>query len=319
LGDRSDILAWSAHGSLSDTRAALGIAGVLPTPQDWRRFLDRLLLWSGALALAGAVVFFIAYNWAELGRFARFALVETAIVLAVLGYWRLGVDRPAGQASLLVAAILLGVLLALFGQTYQTGADNWELFAWWAALIAPWVLLGRFAVLWLLWIVVANLAIGLYFQVFPSLLGIALASERQLWALWGFNTTALLAWELAAPRVNWLRARWPARLIALTSGVGITLLGLHAIFWRYDGRAAALLACVIWLAAAYATYRARRRDLFMLSGAGLAVIVLVAATLTRVLVGGRLDAASLLLIALVVIALAAALGAWIRRIAEEQP
>lgn len=318
MGDRSDILAWSAHGSLSDTRAALGIAGVLPTPQDWRRFLDRLLLWSGALALAGAAVFFIAYNWTELGRFARFALVETAIVLAVLGYWRLGADQPAGQASLLLGAILLGVLLALFGQTYQTGADDWELFAWWAMLIAPWVLLGRFAALWLLWIVVANLAIGLYFQVFPSLLGIALGSERQLWALWGFDTVVLLAWELAARRVDWLRARWPARLIALASGVGITLLGLHAIFLRYDGRAAPLLACAIWLAAAHATYRARRRDLFMLAGAGLSAIVLVAATLTRALVSGRRDAASLLLIALVVIALAAALAAWIRRIAGEQ-
>ena len=49
-------------------------------------------------------------------------------------------NRPAGKAALLAAALLTGGLLALIGQTYQTGADTFELFATWAALILPWVL-----------------------------------------------------------------------------------------------------------------------------------------------------------------------------------
>src|SRR3546814_15416019 len=81
-------------------------------------------------------------NWNDLGRFAKFGLVGLLLIVAVIGYWRLGVDRAAGKASLLVASILLGALLALFGQTYQTGADTWELFANWAVLMAPWAL-GR--------------------------------------------------------------------------------------------------------------------------------------------------------------------------------
>ncbi len=51
---------------------------------------------------------------------------------------RLGPECTPGKAALLLATLLLGVFLALFGQTYQTGADPWQLFANWALLILPW-------------------------------------------------------------------------------------------------------------------------------------------------------------------------------------
>src|SRR5437867_9569809 len=125
---RNAILGWSERGAITDVRAALDMAGVLPHAQHWRAFLDRLLLWSGAVALAAAVVFFIAHNWNDLGKLAKFGLLEALVLAAALGYWRLGPEKAAGKASLLVACILFGALLALLGQTYQTGADTWELF-----------------------------------------------------------------------------------------------------------------------------------------------------------------------------------------------
>ena len=84
MSDRSDILAWSGVGAVTDARAALALAGVTPDARAWRHFLDRLLLWSGALALAAAAVFFVAYNWNDLGKIPRFALVSTLILVAVL-------------------------------------------------------------------------------------------------------------------------------------------------------------------------------------------------------------------------------------------
>src|SRR5699024_11365250 len=42
------------------------------------------------------------------------------------------------QLLLLIASIITGSLLALFGQVYQTGADTWQLFFAWAILITPW-------------------------------------------------------------------------------------------------------------------------------------------------------------------------------------
>ena len=68
MGDRHTLFAWAERGAITDLWAALGVAGVLPGPREWRNFLDRLLLWSGAVALATAVVFFIAYNWNDLGK-----------------------------------------------------------------------------------------------------------------------------------------------------------------------------------------------------------------------------------------------------------
>ncbi|MCL1477646.1 MAG: DUF2157 domain-containing protein [Marinobacter sp.] len=69
-----------------------------------------------------------------------------------------------GKVALLSTGLLLGGLLALFGQTYQTGADPWQLFFVWMLLLTPFALIGRFAPLWVLWAVLVNLALTLYFQ-----------------------------------------------------------------------------------------------------------------------------------------------------------
>jgi len=317
MSDRHTILAWSQRGAIADAQAALGAAGVLPAARDWRAFLDALLLWSGAVALAASGVFFIAHNWNDLGKFAKFGLVELPLIAAVLGYWRLGPDRAAGKASLLVASILLGALLALFGQTYQTGADTWELFATWAALMAPWVLVGRFAGLWMLWVAIANVAIVFYFQVFPGLFGIVFSTERQLWTLFAFNTAALVGWELAARRLAWLDERWAPRLLAIASGTTVTLLMLQAIFdWRGQS-GATLVAYPVWLACAYGAYRLLLRDLLVLAGGCLSLIVVVTAFLAKNLLDSRVDAGAFLVIAMVVIAMAAAFGWWLKQVARE--
>ena len=49
-----------------------------------------------------------------------------------------GLDAVAGRISLFATAFLSGILLAVFGQVYQTGADPYGLFLAWALLILPW-------------------------------------------------------------------------------------------------------------------------------------------------------------------------------------
>ena len=70
-----------------------------------------------------------------------------------------------GKAVLLLLGLLTGALLALTGQVYQTGADTYELFGWWAVLILPWVLVGRFSPLWLVWLALLNLTVHFYFSI----------------------------------------------------------------------------------------------------------------------------------------------------------
>ena len=48
------------------------------------------------------------------------------------------------KGCLTIAVLSVGALMALFGQTYQTGADPWQLFFNWAVVIIPFVLISRF-------------------------------------------------------------------------------------------------------------------------------------------------------------------------------
>jgi uncharacterized membrane protein len=318
---RDVIIEWIEQGHVrsQDLPQAFVLAGVTPDGNAWRHFIAGLLLWLGAVLLAAGTIFFFAYNWQALGRFAKFGLLEGLFVAAAAAAWYYGLEKIAGQAFLLLAALLTGALLALIGQTYQTGADPYELFAVWALLILPWVAVVRVAALWLMWVALLNLAIVLYFQAFRGLFGVVFADGNLLWILFALNTAALAAWEFAAFRgVNWMRGRWPARAFATASGALAATLALWAIF---DGRSSigpfALSAYALWMAAVYFYYRHRKRDLFMLAGGVLSAIVVVAAFLGDSMLE-RADAGGFLFIGLVVIGMSAAGALWLKKIGAEE-
>jgi uncharacterized membrane protein len=321
ISKRTQLLQWIDAGAVGPEQIfqALAATGVLPDGARWRRFLDQLMLILGALALVCAVVFFIAYNWDALGHFAQFALVQGLMVLAVLSWWRLGAEAIAAKVALLVAAMLLGALLALYGQTYQTGADSWQLFATWALFMLPWTLVGRFAALWLMWLVLLNVSAILYLQVFRGLLWISFNSgDDLLWLLFMLNTLAWILWELASSRFEWLAYRWPVRLIAVASGIAMALLVLHSIFGPGTMPLLTWLVFAAWLVALYFVYRDRLPDLFMLAGACLALIVCLTSLLAKLMLNGGDVAGVFLLLAFLVVAQAAAAAFWLRRIHQEQ-
>jgi uncharacterized membrane protein len=321
MSRRNDILGWAEDRRLraADVLPALRLAGILPTAGGWRRFLDRLTLWLAVVLLCAAVIMFFAYNWQAMGRYAKFGLVEALFVVAVLAAWRFGPDRIVGQAALLGAAILVGALLALIGQVYETGADPWELFAVWAIAILPWVAILRFAPLWLFWVALVNLAAILYHQAFGGLIGVLFGTERLLWVLLGLNTVALVAWEFLALRgIEWLQPRWAPRVLATASGGLATALAVWAVFEFRTVGVAGALAYGAWLGGAYVFYRYRMRDVFVLAGGVLSGIIVVASVLSRVLLDlGGAEAGAFLLIGLAVIGLSAAGGFWLRRVAQE--
>ncbi len=320
LSKRTLILHWVEQGIITkeNARAALTTVGVLPDAGRWILFIKNLLVWLGGLALAFAVMFFIAYNWEAMGRFAKFGLIEVLLLLSLLAYWRLAVDSTSGKLSLLVASLLLGVLLAFYGQTYQTGADTWQLFANWALLILPWVVMGRFAALWVVWISLLNLSIVLYFQVRPGLPGIVFSStEATFWQLFIFNSLAWLCWEMLARRFTFLAERWAVRVIAVGSGLAITMLCLHAIFDNYDLTWLVVLTYSVWLAVVYWVYRRRIADLFILAGFCLSVIVVAISLVGRLVFDGGDAVGGFLLLALLVTGLSAAAAFWLKSIHRE--
>jgi len=317
---RNSILHWAQQASLAPgcVEQAMREAGQLPTRSDWQRFIDRLLLWGGAVLLAVGVIFFFAYNWNEIGRVARLWLAEFLVAGAVAASAALGTDRPAGKASLFAAALLTGALLALFGQTYQTGADTYELFITWAAAILPWTLVGRLPALWVLLIALVNTAITLYFTVFPGIFGLLFSTEKELWLLFAFNTAALFLWELFSRNIEWLRERWAARLLGFASGSLITALAMFAIFnHRAEFGFATVLVYPLWLAAIYSCYRRIIKDLFLLAGGVLSIVIVTASLLAKAMDRGGSDGGVFLFIGLVVIGLSSLGSMWLKNLARE--
>ncbi|MES3013033.1 MAG: DUF2157 domain-containing protein, partial [Pseudomonadota bacterium] len=112
--------------------AALQLTGARPDAPAWRAFAATLLRAAGLGAIGAGILFFVAANWQDYGVLGRFALLQTALLICIgIALWRAPPALP-GQGALILATLLTGGLLALFGQSYQTGADVYELFFTWA-------------------------------------------------------------------------------------------------------------------------------------------------------------------------------------------
>ena len=123
----------------------------------WATWALRALLALGAGHFLAGVIFFFAFNWADMPAMAKFGVIEAGLAATALGALFVGIRRPAGQALLIAATIFLGALLAVTGQVYQTGADAYELFVAWALLALPWTLASPNPVQWLVWLAVTSL------------------------------------------------------------------------------------------------------------------------------------------------------------------
>ena len=252
---------------LSDgaTERALDITLRTPPLAEWRRFLSTALALLGAgLLLAGAVCF-VAYNWDRIGRFGKFALVGGAIVAATLTAWR-KLPRLSGQVAVFCAAVLVGPLLALYGQTYQTGADPYGLFLTWSALIVPWVVIARFSPLWVLALIVLDVGLLLYAAQILESAEAALYFPVIIAAL---HAVAMVAWEWQARREQpWLVDRWAVRLVAVIGFVAISFPAVALVLPHSEAGIAGFIGLAGLVAAIIATlgyYRRSRPDHFMIT------------------------------------------------------
>jgi hypothetical protein len=244
-------------------------------------------LWRGIAVLAAALVglgliLWLAANWDTLGRMGRFALLQAAVLAACLAAaLRPAIRAPAGLAALLG----IGGLFAYFGQTYQTGADAWQLFALWAVLALPLCLGARSDVLWAPWAMVAMTAIALWtfahtghqWRVEPRDIG-------TFGAAW--IASGLLVAMLSAPASRWTGAGpWAFRTAATLAVVAVSLGALGGLFHSRVAPHYGLGAALLVVAAAVLAQR-RAFDVFALSAVALALDALLVAGLARLVFEG---------------------------------
>jgi len=316
-------------------RRAFELAGLKPDNAAWLRFIDRLLLICGAtLAIVGVMSFF-AYNWADLHKFGKFALLQSGVIALVLMAYFKGMDKLTGKAALFGAAVLAGVLLAVYGQTYQTGADPYGLFLTWAILISGWALIGRNAGLWLLLLVLANLSLVMYWTqlVHPEnwvsglvrelgpFAGITFSLTDFSLAQWVFslNVLALVVWEYFSLRNSasaWMQGRSFPRIIAVFALAPIVISTLMFILLAgVDGywgiRWVSPVFFAVFTAAVLFYYSKKSLDMFILASALLALIVIVTAVAARTIDAGF---EMFFLLSILVIAQSAAAAQWLRTV-----
>lgn len=316
---RSQVIRYIEQGKIPAERIveALKAVEIIPDGNRWRTFVDRLLLWLGGLCLAFAALFFIAYNWDNLGLYAKFGMVEGLLILAIIAYCRLGPNTVASKVSLMAATIFLGVLLGLYGQIFQTGADPYQLFLNWALLMLPWAFIGRFPAIWMVWVLLINTTIVLYYQTFGGIFGFMFTSETGvLWLTFLFNTIVFITWELLKNTWHWLAESWAVRFLALGSGVPITLLVVSSLFDHREAGIVPGVVWAVWLASMFFVYRRIRIDLFMLAGVCLSGI-----TVTVSFIGKHImdigDAAAFLFLAILVIGLGSGAAFWLKSVHRE--
>ena len=291
----------------------------------WRQFLARSTLWLGVLLLGSAAVCWVAANWQDMTKVQRFAGTQGLLAFSALAAaWtglRLrgtpGVRRSIPGALLALAGMLLGALLALLGQTYQTGADTWELFAWWALLLLPWALAASSQAVWLLWVLVLNVAAALWLgeRVFtwyaiydgtglPNLIMAAL------------NLTLLLGWELAA-------RRWQASTLIgprVLAAIAISALVLSLMFGFFILRGAGSLNAVAWVAVTLGLgffYQRGRRDLVILAMLAAGVICVSLRVVGEWLLRLEPGVWAALPLAALLMAEAVLAARWLRKLAAE--
>jgi uncharacterized membrane protein len=296
--------------------AVLALTVARPDVQAWRAFLVRLMRGAAIASLMAGVIFFVAANWQDFGVVGRFVLLQSAFVIAIaLALWR---TPPAtiGQSALLVAMMLIGAMFALFGQTYQTGADVYELFFAWAALALPLAFASQAGANWAVWWCILNVAMAL----FTGFLG----QDHFVWAIfnrWGVDRSAVLMApclvnlagagvfaQLAATRFCGNAPQWLTRMLLAFGFFYGTAASMHALVRTHrwsgetnpmsqDGQFAALLFVAISIAITTVTLRARR-DVFPLTLIAAAWIAISTTFIITRIISRDFDIGALFVIAL---------------------
>jgi uncharacterized membrane protein len=272
------------HGLDADAARRLRhLAGLDDEPAELATWLPRgLAVFAAALGGLGLVMW-IAANWGTLGRAGRFALLQGLVLALCIG----AIARPAARVPLVLLALLgIGALFAFFGQTYQTGADPWQLFALWAALALPLCLAGRNDVLWAPWALVAATAIALWLHAHIGHRWGVQADDLGV-HLVGWAAALLLAAALS-PALGRITGAGPwAFRTAIT--LLVTMLTLSAIAGLFGSRIAPqypLALVMLCIGAALLCLRAAF-DVFALSAVALGLDSLLVAGLARLVFDGQ--------------------------------
>lgn len=273
--DRKDIRIISRHSNLSEERVGKMLkTHIYSSTESWQKFLRLLFMSLGIGFTTAGIIFFFAYNWADLHKFIKLGLVEGLIVAltAVVLFSKIKMDIK----NILITgiSILVGVLFAVFGQVYQTGANAYDFFLGWTMFITIWVVVSNFAPLWLVFITLVNTTLVLYSQQVAHDWSFVLVCTL----LFIVNLSFLAAFVVSSKFIKGTNApNWFLNTIGLTATVCSTI-GISISFFEPSETASIVLAstsAIVYGLGVWYGYQSRK--LFYLSIIPFSIVVIVSA------------------------------------------
>ncbi|MHC8950592.1 DUF2157 domain-containing protein [Sphingobacterium hungaricum] len=246
---------------------------------DWQKFLRLFFIVLGIGFTIAGIIFFFAYNWADLNKFVKLGLTQGLLIVTTLFAIYPKLNSQLRKIVLTAASVLVGVLFAVFGQIYQTGANAYDFFLAWTLFITLWVIVGNYAALYLLYLALINITLYLYAnQVAQDWSFIFL-----LTLLFLVNTTALMA-AIILPqnKEDKILPTWFLNTVALAA---ISFATIALAYGIVDGSLLSILPLAVFVSIAYSVgirYGLQIKSGFYLSAIPFSVIIILSSLLFRI-------------------------------------
>lgn len=274
--EREDIHIISRNSNLTKKEIAKALKeNVYRDKEAWQKFFRLFLVSLGVGFILSGVVFFFAYNWANLHKFVKIGLIEGLLIATTILVLLQKINRNIRNIIHTGASVLVGVLFAVFGQIYQTGANAYDFFLAWTAFVTLWVLVSNFAPLWLLYLTLINITFILFSQ-----------QVAENWSdifvhtfLFTINVTILIA------AIVWGKKKipgWFLTIVALASIYHATNGVVIGIFKEYQAIFPILILITAMAFALGIWHGLKTKSLFYLSVIPFSLIIIVSALLIKI-------------------------------------
>lgn len=251
---------------------------VYNSAEVWKKFLQLFFISLGVGFLITGIIFFFAYNWSSLHKFVKIGLIVGLIISATIIAILPKLNELIKKLALTSAAMLVGVLFAVFGQIYQTGANAYDFFLGWTLFISIWVFISNFAPLWLLYVLLINTTFSLYADQVAndwSVLYILLL-------LLVLNTSFLLFFIFIKKKTYNIKIPvWFTNIIALATVFVATIGVVNGVFSTYEISFMIILLITSVLFGLGVMYSLTVKSIFYISIIAFSLIVIISALLMK--------------------------------------
>lgn len=279
-GSRDLLHLVSKHSNIStpDLEEAFASEGIYSSAEKWAKTLYFSLPGMGIAFFVAGVVFFFAFNWVAIPAFAKFGIIGGLLIASVLVSYRVK-ERYEHISHILMALafVLVGVLFAVFGQVYQTGADAYDLFIAWTLSVLVWTMISSYPVIWLLFAVLSNITLALYYQqAGTDMEANALPVLRVL-----LNIGLWLCFYCKA-QYSHFNARWLLYMLNLFIGYALTAAIIMELFHDTGVKSNFMIYMIALLYFPAAIWFGnRRQEVFYIGGTALCLLIVLNAFLIK--------------------------------------